>query len=446
VGVQGGVTKSLRLKAALAALALGLASCAGPSAWVGRVAPASGDAAVVPAGGRHAEAVSPSSGVSPALAPPEFDAAAWYAGRAEDPNLHGVMIETLRPGRVVAAHNADKLFNPASLVKLATTLVALRRLGPDYRFKIHAYAAGGLRPDGTLDGDLHFAGSSPAFGDKDANALAEELKRLGVRRVAGAVKVTPDFCFNLSDSPETSAGRLVKALRLEQTPRFEVSGAPSGKLLFVYQSQPLRETLLYMNAHSVNFISERVGNRVGGPRGVERFLETELKIAPEEVTLSTASGLEQNRMTPRAVVAVLRALVAEAGRFGVKAADLLPVASADAGTLRRRFDGTPFEGAVLGKTGTLTSTDGGMSSLAGIIYTEGGEPLVFVILDQSAEVWKYRDMQEQLLTEALDGRVTPALVRVERPGGLLPREDIRVESRGAADRVVEASGESATAE
>jgi serine-type D-Ala-D-Ala carboxypeptidase/endopeptidase (penicillin-binding protein 4) len=247
----------------------------------------------------------------------------------------------------------------------------------------------------------------------------------------------------LSDSPQTSADRLVKNLRLEKAPKAEVAGVPTGKLLFVYESPALRETLLYMNAHSVNFIAERVGNRIGGPRGIEQYLEGELKIASEDVFLSTASGLEHNRMTPRAVARVIRALVSECGRFGLQASDLMPVASADAGTLRRRFDGTPLEGAVLGKTGTLTSTDGGMSSLAGLIYTDGGEPFVFVILDRSTEVWKYRDMQEELLTEMLKDRITPAVVAIPRPRQLLNRESARVESRGTPGQVLEAVEEPA---
>jgi serine-type D-Ala-D-Ala carboxypeptidase/endopeptidase (penicillin-binding protein 4) len=433
---QRGRQSGFKLAGTLVALLL--ASCTAPSEWVRRHTPGGGAPAAQSAGDKEEAARA-------AQQLPEFDAAAWYAGRAEDPAIHGVLVESLEPGRrVVAAHNADTAFNPASLVKLATTLVALRKLGPDYRFKVHVYAAGDVDDSGTLSGDLFIMGSDPAFGETGANVFAQELKRLGIKRVTGAVRVSPDFCFNLSDSPQTSADRLVKNLRLEKSPKAEVAGVPAGKLLFVYESPPLRETLLYMNAHSVNFIAERVGNRVGGPRGVEQYLEGELKIAPEEVLLSTASGLEQNRMTPRAVARVIRALVTECGRFGLQASDLMPVASADAGTLRRRFDGTALEGAVLGKTGTLTSTDGGMSSLAGLIYAEGGEPFVFVILDRSTEVWKYRDMQEHLLTEMLKDRITPAAVAVAKPRQLLNRESARVDSRGAPDRNPAAAEPAAT--
>src|SRR5687768_2132097 len=45
----------------------------------------------------------------------------------------GVLVETL-DGRVVMEQAANQLYNPASVVKLATGLAALQTLGPNYRF------------------------------------------------------------------------------------------------------------------------------------------------------------------------------------------------------------------------------------------------------------------------------------------------------------------------
>src|SRR5215210_2832060 len=53
---------------------------------------------------------------------PSFDAAAWYLAREESPETHGVLIETLDGSRTLASLNPDVAFNPASLVKLATSL------------------------------------------------------------------------------------------------------------------------------------------------------------------------------------------------------------------------------------------------------------------------------------------------------------------------------------
>ena len=47
--------------------------------------------------------------------------------------LQGVLIETL-DGKIVSAQSVDETFNPASSVKLATALVALKNFGPDHRF------------------------------------------------------------------------------------------------------------------------------------------------------------------------------------------------------------------------------------------------------------------------------------------------------------------------
>ncbi|MBD0327596.1 MAG: D-alanyl-D-alanine carboxypeptidase, partial [Pyrinomonadaceae bacterium] len=66
---------------------------------------------------------------------PVFDAAVWYAERNEAPETHGVLIESLNHEKLFASHNADEVFNPASLIKLSTSLVALKKLGADYRFR-----------------------------------------------------------------------------------------------------------------------------------------------------------------------------------------------------------------------------------------------------------------------------------------------------------------------
>src|SRR5215472_8311661 len=46
----------------------------------------------------------------------------------------GVHVVDLASGRTLYRHNDDRLFLPASNLKLLTTALALERLGPDYRF------------------------------------------------------------------------------------------------------------------------------------------------------------------------------------------------------------------------------------------------------------------------------------------------------------------------
>jgi D-alanyl-D-alanine carboxypeptidase/D-alanyl-D-alanine-endopeptidase (penicillin-binding protein 4) len=367
--------------------------------------------------------------VPPPASLPAFDAAAWYASRGEEPEKHGVLIESLDGRRVLASHNADSTFNPASLIKLATTLVALRRLGADYRFETRVYAMGETDQEGTLRGKILVAGGDPTFGDVAAALIARELRARGIKKVSDELAVTPEFCFNYSESPEESAERLSRVMQFKETQR-AVSVAPQGKPLFVMRSHRLRDMLLYMNAHSSNFVAERVGGLVGGPEGVRRFLLEELKLPAEQVEIRRASGREQNRMTARGVLAVIRALESEAARQGMKLEDLMPVASDDYGTLRRRLAGSPLEGAAVGKTGTLTAeVDGGMASLAGIVYTQEAGVVVFAILDQGNQIAENRQLEDQLLAEVIVTQDIPRpLSTPDKPRSLLPATSLSITS------------------
>lgn len=371
-----------------------------------------------------------------AVVKPEVDIASWYGEHNQDPETHAVLVETLAPGRVITSHNADKLFNPASIIKLATSLAALRKLGPDYRFEVKLYADGTLDERGVFHGQLYIIGGAPTFGDAAANMIAKELRDMGLKRVEGTVNVSQDFCFNFSNSPEESAERLVKALKLEGAqPKAAIANEPVGQMLLSFYSHTLREVLLYMNAHSSNFTADRIGNLIGGASGVQQFLIDELKLPPAEVQLATVSGREQNRMNARGIMMILRALVDETKRHGLKPSDILPVADEDNGTLRRRFTGTSLEGAVLGKTGTLTpEVDGGMVSLAGIVYTEDAGELAFVMLDQGDRLAENRDAEDKLLEDVIRMRAVPRPVPIETPRDLLSASSMRIERRGALQK------------
>jgi D-alanyl-D-alanine carboxypeptidase/D-alanyl-D-alanine-endopeptidase (penicillin-binding protein 4) len=446
---------------------------------------------------------------------PSFDVAEWYTSREEEPEKHGVLIEALDGSRALASHNADNTFNPASLIKLATSLVALRRLGANFRFETRVYTEGTVDSSGTLRGKIYVKGNDPTFGDVAGAMIGRELRARGINDATEGVAVSPDFSFNYSESPEDSAERLARVMtfdkakakaerenrnsrnrqdkkerenrndnsrqekranknareerndknnaRVKKGDRKEqpvaekedsneatregtkesstgdakqsalVSDPPAGEPMFVLRSYPLREILLYMNAHSSNFVAERIGALVGGPEGIARFLVDELKLPPEQVSIERASGREHNRMTPRGLVAVVRALNAEAKRQGMRLEEIMPVASDDVGTLRRRFAGTPLEGALVGKTGTLTSeVDGGMASLAGVIYTQNAGAIVFAILDQGSHISENRELEDQLLADIVTLGDTPInLPEISRdtPRRILPSTSLEISDR-----------------
>lgn len=343
------------------------------------------------------------------VAPPTLDAASWYAARAAEPELHGVLIETVDKKRVFASHNADQAFNPASLTKLATTLVALRKLGADFRFQTNVFAEGDVDSAGTLRGKLYVSGGDPTFGDAAANLIAEELRARGVKRISEGVAVSPNFCFNFTDVPLEAAKRLARALNLGATQTF-VADEPEGEKLFAVGSNPLADILLYMNAHSNNLVADRICAETGGPESMQRFLVNELRLPQSNIYIESASGLGRNRMTPRDMLSVIRAVIDETVRQGLRPEDVMPIANYDSSTIRHRLVGTGLEGAVIGKTGTLTTIDGGMASFAGIVYTADKGMILFSIFDQGPQVWQNRQYEDQLLAEAIATTASPRSV------------------------------------
>ena len=357
---------------------------------------------------------------------PAFDVLRWYTERGADPARHGLLVQSADGRVTLAEHNPDVTYNPASLVKLATSLVALRRLGKDFRFVTKVFIEGEVDKNGALRGRVVVAGDDPTFGDFHATLVAKELAERGVKNFEGELAVTPGFAFNFTNKPEEAASRLAKVVKL--TPKtLSVADAPAGVPAFTVRSYPLSDILLYMNAHSSNFVAERLGALVGGPEGLRAYLVEELRLQPEQVQLATASGLEVNRMTARGLVSVIRALDEEARRHGLELVDIMPVASGDYGTLRRRLVGTPLESAVVAKTGTLVHDDGGMASLGGVIYTQKYGKVYFVVLNQGSGVAEARQVTDQLLTEITLSQDTPAPIpKPEKPRRQLESADLEV--------------------
>lgn len=110
----------------------------------------------------------------------------------------GVFVASLRDNRILYARNADRLFTPASNMKLYSTAAALELLGADWRWRTSVYAAEPPDARGAIDGDLTLYGrGAPDFGagDKDGEQqeegqiaeLAANLYRRGVRRIGGNI-------------------------------------------------------------------------------------------------------------------------------------------------------------------------------------------------------------------------------------------------------------------
>jgi serine-type D-Ala-D-Ala carboxypeptidase/endopeptidase (penicillin-binding protein 4) len=104
-------------------------------------------------------------------------------------NAHwGVIAVSLKDGRVACSRDGRKLFNPASIQKTLTAIVALDKLGADYRWKTSVFGANSIAADGTLSGDLVLRGEgAPDFDNAALENLAAQLQSKGLRRITGNV-------------------------------------------------------------------------------------------------------------------------------------------------------------------------------------------------------------------------------------------------------------------
>ncbi|HEX5735135.1 MAG TPA: D-alanyl-D-alanine carboxypeptidase [Blastocatellia bacterium] len=322
----------------------------------------------------------------------------------------GVVIESLDGKRRLADHNPDITFNPASVMKLATSLVALTKLGPDYRYRTNFLADGHLdTATRKLEGDLVVeGGTDPMFAATDGQEVAQELSRLGVSRITGKLRISGPFYYyargytsNLS--PETSAKKLravieSAGIKIDGETEF---GDKGGALLLSHYSETLAKILLYQNAHSSNAVAEIVGESVGGPQAIQSFLIKRAGLRDSEIYVGRASGLEFNRITPEASIRVLRSLLAVLSNYSLKAEDVMPIAGIDSGTLRVRLGREEIRGSVIAKTGTLVSMDNGVSTLVGIVHTKENGPLLFAIFNSAGDVNTYRRLQDQFIQELI---------------------------------------------
>ena len=108
--------------------------------------------------------------------------------------LWGILIVDPQRGDTLYSHNAGKLFIPASNQKILISSVALKQLGPDFRFTTTLGTTGPIA-DGVVQGDLVVTGTGdPTVSDHMAGdamtplrAIADSLAARGVRRVTGAI-------------------------------------------------------------------------------------------------------------------------------------------------------------------------------------------------------------------------------------------------------------------
>lgn len=100
-----------------------------------------------------------------------------------------IEIEPGRPGKQVAKNllnwRANEAMNPASTMKVLTTISSLDILGPQYRWRTNVYTDGVIR-QGTLKGNIYLQGTGdPKLIPEELAKLMKDLQSLGIQKIDG---------------------------------------------------------------------------------------------------------------------------------------------------------------------------------------------------------------------------------------------------------------------
>jgi len=343
-------------------------------------------------------------------------------------------------GKVLDSYRSDEAVNPASVVKLATSLRALDTLGTDHRF-VTTFGvtgdAGGETQSFVVDG-----GADPDFHFENAMLAGRALVEAGIVRVRGDFYIGDSFWIGwergtAGRETDPIKRRLDMARRLldgwsprswdadqrkswaemaarrgwdaSNPPSIQVDGRirtdapPKWRAVVVHRSQPLLVALRRFNVFSNNDI-ERLDASVGAAPGLAEFLEKRWGKEGGATSFATSSGLNRNRMTPRQVVRLLRDLRTWLAAHGRTPADLMPVLGCGQSTLPELFPRLKASGqanGMAGKTGTLNLQDGGVSALAGFLPVGPGVMFFVAAPGAGDALWRARGDQEDWIRARL---------------------------------------------
>jgi len=336
-------------------------------------------------------------------------------------------------GAVIAEARADERMVPASTTKLFTTAAALALLGdvtvPDSAGGASVALQGPSRhPDVVLagHGDARLSSAADCMVDclaTLADAVAARTRQ--VRDVVGDDRAMADerWPSGMSrDNVTTPSGTAVSALTLDDNlvavpgGRARAVEDPADRAAQVFAAMlvargvtitggpvarhriegeeaeeppvplarlappPLAEDIALTLRQSQNLHAELLLRRlapdgsVAAGRTARMAALAAAGFAEGAVSLHDGSGMSTyNRVTPRALVQLLRWGAAQSWAPLWRAG--LPVAGRD-GTLKARLRGTPLEGRLAAKTGTLAGTQ----ALAGFLTAASGRELTFAVL------------------------------------------------------------------
>jgi D-alanyl-D-alanine carboxypeptidase/D-alanyl-D-alanine-endopeptidase (penicillin-binding protein 4) len=328
--------------------------------------------------------------------------------------LHGVWMQS--GSNLLANYQGTKPIKAASISKVATTLVALKTLTPDYVFTTQIGGTGTIE-NGVLKGDLVIeGGGDPLFVWEEAIALGNVINKMGIKQVTGNLVVTGKFYMNFNRDPVAAGNFLKMALDSTQwtpviqrqyqtlppgTPKPKIAIAGKVKVenivplnvtpLIRHNSYPLAELLKKMNQYSNNDMAEMFADTVGGAATISKTAAAMVGVPENEIYLVNGSGLTyENQISPRAATGLFKAIEDYLKPHNMTVADVFMVMGQDKGVLEARK--IPKFAVV--KSGSLDT----VSALVGVLPTQKQGNVWFTIMNSTGDLNSYRKQQDIFLT------------------------------------------------
>lgn len=353
-------------------------------------------------------------------------------------------------GRPVVSQRATDLFEPASTVKIATASVVTELLPPETVFTTRIY---GQLTGGNVEGNLVIKGGGdpllvtsdyariekyPTTNPTSLDALADKIVAAGVKTVAGAVagdesyfsdqRYVPSWSSGIrgveggplgalmvndgvivsnpvkpNNPSQAAASELTRLLRARGV---TVNGEPLGSVTVAagtpeitsIASAPVAKAVGEMLTNSDNNTAEILVRHLGLLKGTAGTTEAGVKVMNdtlaswgfEGVLAKDGSGLSRgSKFSCDALVGLL----ARNGPTGSVGEGLATAGTT--GTLKEVFVGSPVQGLLKAKTGTLTN----VKALSGFLPVKNHQPLYFALILNGAglaDQGNYRPLWESL--------------------------------------------------
>jgi D-alanyl-D-alanine carboxypeptidase/D-alanyl-D-alanine-endopeptidase (penicillin-binding protein 4) len=317
----------------------------------------------------------------------------------------------VQTGRALESHQQDLALTPASVTKVVSTYALLRTWKPDFELETTVY---GDLAGGVVKGDLIMkGGGDPFLTTERIFVLAQDLKRLGVLRVTGRIRLD-QTAFDLqrygngweNTSSNTTPPVVPLSVNFSRDERGVIVADPDrlavetitrvfaeagilvdngpggggGRKLLDFKSPPLRMLIQDINKFSNNFMVEMLVKRFGDgswPRGIAKiqaFYKEQFGLGPDKIAITDGSGLSKsNLLSAKTLAIILRGAVNDF-EVGPEMVASLKVIGGEPWKLRIKDPNLARR--VRCKTGHLS----GVTTVCGLLQTPDGKQRIFAIL------------------------------------------------------------------